>query len=209
MRVASPSIQAGCRCNSSTWRCASPVTSSVDITRCAIIARSTARRVSSTLPEITRPTSSRSSIMCARWRVWRAAMRARAGGQLAARLDAIEHLDRGRDRAQRVAQLVAEHGQELVLRLVGRLGLQSRRALQLDQRGALTLRLLLVGDVDADADHLLRLAVGVVDHQHAARQPACSAAGQRDPVFQRLALRGRAANMRAQHLLDAQRGRLR
>jgi hypothetical protein len=110
--------------------------------------------------------------------------------------------DRRRDRAQRIAQLVTEHGKELVLGLVGGLGLQARRTLQLDQRRALALRLLFIGDVDADAGELPRPFRRVVHHQHAAGQPACLAVGRRDAVLQRLALAARREQL-AQRPLDA------
>ena len=112
--------------------------------------------------------------MCARWRVWRAMMLRALTRELAACVDPVQHLDRRRDRRQRVAQLVAEHRQELVLRAVRGFGLEPRRLLALDQRGALLLGALLLAHVDGDADHLLRRAVVGIADQHPARQPARS-----------------------------------
>ena len=100
---------------------------------------------------------------------------ARAAGQFAVGIDATEHLDRGRDRRQRIAQLVTEHREELVLRAVRRLGLEPRVMLARDQRGTFELGALGLAHVDADADQLLRRAVDAIDEQHARRQPALAA----------------------------------
>ena len=62
------------RSSRSGWSFASPVIASVSSTRCTTAARFTGWRASRILPAMTRPTSSRSFIMCARLRVWRAMM---------------------------------------------------------------------------------------------------------------------------------------
>ncbi len=54
---------------------------------------------------------------------------------------------------QRRAQLVAEGGEEVILRLVGGLGLGARLALAIEQPGALLLGLVAVGDVEHGPQH--------------------------------------------------------
>ena len=79
-----------------------------------------ARVRSSILPRVMRETSSRSSTRRTRCSTWRS-MTARSLG--ARRVAAQLHqLQRGQDRRQRIAQLVAEHREELVLRAVRLLG---------------------------------------------------------------------------------------
>jgi hypothetical protein len=74
---------------------------------------------------------------------WRAMISLALRTALASSVPSLQQLGRGRDRRQRIAQLVRQHGQELVLLAV---------------RGAqLVLDLLAHGDVaalDEDADHL-------------------------------------------------------
>ena len=105
-----------------------------------------ARFRSSTLPRVMRETSSRSSTSRTRWSTWRSMMSCSCG--LAA---AQPHqLQRREDRRQRVAQLVAEHGQELVLGPVGGLGgLRARSARGLPPPAAST------APRSAPRDHLL------------------------------------------------------
>ena len=76
------------------------------------------------LPRVMRETSSRSSTRRTTWRTWRVDQRPLLlEDAVAAQL---HHLQRGQDRRQRIAQLVPEHRQELVLRARGLLGDRAR-----------------------------------------------------------------------------------
>src|SRR5439155_2121354 len=67
------------------------------------------------------------------------------------RADAVEDPDAVEDHAERVPQLVGEHGQELVLRATARLGLGARRPLGGEQTVALLLGAAEVGHVASEA----------------------------------------------------------
>ena len=97
---------------------------------------STGSRRSSSLPALKRATSSRSSTSRVMWWTWRWMMlRIRAGTGASGIV--LEHLDGGLQRLQRVAQLVREDREELVLAAIGlghllhlaleHLGLEARR----------------------------------------------------------------------------------
>ena len=79
-------------------------------------------------------------------------------------------LERGDDRRQRVAQLVAEHGEELVLRAVGHLGLGPRLALAHQQLAVLLLHPLAVGDVREGVDRRHDPPLRVEDRRGADRE---------------------------------------
>ena len=116
----------------------------------------------------------------------------RVGGQRGIALHALQHFDGRGDRAQRVAQLVAEHGQELVLGAAGCFGLLARFALAGHQRRAFMLGVLAFGDVH-HRRHRGAAAPGLVEqrrgpHQHMARRPAAVAQLELDRAH-RLALR--------------------
>ena len=99
--------------------------------------RSTGRRWRTILPRVTRETSSRSSTIRARWRVWRIDDLPLPHRPRLLRADLVEHPEGVADGGQRVAQLVAEHGQELVLAAVGvRLAAQQVADLVLAAAGA-------------------------------------------------------------------------
>ena len=94
--------------------------------RLTVVLRSTGWRSSWIRRLVMRATSSRSSVSRARWvacRVMAATERRRAGSTARG----FDHGRRGHDRGQGVPQLVAEHGQELVLGRVGGLRLPARR----------------------------------------------------------------------------------
>ena len=99
-----------------------------------------ARRSSTILPSRSRaPASSRSSVSRARCSTWREITRARLPRASASIRGCSSSVARVGDRAERVAQLVAEHREELVLRAARRLGGGARLALAPQELFALRL----------------------------------------------------------------------
>ena len=150
-------------------------------------ASSTGSRRSSILPRVMRETSSRSStsrVSCATWRsITSRAASARSSPSAGA--DA-QDLERVADRRQRVAQLVRQHGEELVLAPVGlaqRL-LGAAHVVDVDRREHVADELRRQAR-HADRLHPPALAVGAAEAQlrprrsRAARAPAGSAPGSR------------------------------
>src|SRR5262249_38592184 len=75
---------------------------------------------------------------------------ARSGGRVARLAESLEDLHGVADGAERIPQLVPQHGQELVLRAVRRFGVLSGRLLPRKEGGAFRLGLHLAGDVAGD-----------------------------------------------------------
>ena len=86
-------------------------------------------------------------------------------------------LQRRDDRRQRIAQLVAEHGEELVLGAVGHLGLGARLALQDEQLPVPLLDALAVGDVEKALTAATIRAVRVIDGRGAGGEDPPRAVG--------------------------------
>jgi hypothetical protein len=86
------------------------------------------------------------------------------------RLHALQQLGGGADRRDRVAQLVRQHGQELVLAAV--------------RFAQLFFRHLALGDVAGRADPFAHLALGVHDGHRARQGPAVAAVDAAHPVLE-------------------------
>ncbi len=99
------------------------------------------------------------------------------------------HLERGLDRRQRVAQLVAEHGKEVVLGPAGLLGALLLGGELGQQAADLALRAHSLGAVGHGADHADRLAGLVAIDAPARQHPALLAVGQVNPVLDLAQLR--------------------
>ena len=140
-RRARSAIPAGGRRSVSSWRRASISGRLVSTAFCSTVSRSTRSGRSSILPWVMRLMSSRSStrwIICLSWRsmMWRALS---SGLRLVRQ---AHDLERVADRRERIAQLVGEGGEELVLAAVG----AAQRLLDRLARG----------DVDDRAEHARR-----------------------------------------------------
>ena len=122
-RVASPSTGSGSRgsATSSAWPRASMNGRAVSTRVCARTSRSSTRSCrSASLPVVMRDTSSRSSTSRTIWRSWRSIIsRARRATARGRRRASLQDLERVAQRRERVAQLVRERREELVLAPVG------------------------------------------------------------------------------------------
>ena len=95
--------------------------------------RSTERTSSRMLPVMMRETSSRSSMSCSCAFAFRRMTSRAARDERAVDTAVVEHARPAVDRVERRAQLVREHGEELVLAAVERLGLVARGLLAREQ----------------------------------------------------------------------------
>ena len=116
-------------------------------------------RCSSILPLLMRATSSRSSTSRVRWVTWRSTTSLTLLHRRLVRIHMGEHAHRGADRRQRVAQFVAEAGQEFILAAVGLAHLvllvaRAQHRLQRRDQGEGAHRAFEQGDVAEHADGL-------------------------------------------------------